>query len=176
MNTIAPQVFATLAWYNRRANERFGDLLAGHPNLVLEPKTTHFGSILDLLAHIALSDAVWLRRIWPEGRARPEAIGLVRTSASEPLFADLDAWRPHRAALDGAFEEVCGGFDEAALAREVRYTTAAGVEQAHALWEVLLQVLNHQTHHRGGIAQLLDERGIENDLSNIISYLRERPA
>jgi uncharacterized damage-inducible protein DinB len=34
-------------------------------------------------------------------------------------------------------------------------------------------MFNHQTHHRGQVAQVLDEHGIENDVSNLIWYLRE---
>jgi uncharacterized damage-inducible protein DinB len=34
-------------------------------------------------------------------------------------------------------------------------------------------MFNHETHHRGQLAQVLDDRGVQNDFSNLIHYLRE---
>lgn len=38
-----------------------------------------------------------------------------------------------------------------------------------------MHFFNHQTHHRGQIAAVLDAAGIENDYSNLIWYLRGAP-
>ncbi len=35
--------------------------------------------------------------------------------------------------------------------------------------DVFLHLFNHQTHHRGQISVLLDQLGVENDYSNLIS-------
>ncbi len=38
-------------------------------------------------------------------------------------------------------------------------------------WQCLLHMFNHQTHHRGQMAQILDEKGVENSYSNLFRYL-----
>ena len=37
---------------------------------------------------------------------------------------------------------------------------------------VLLHLMNHATHHRGRISQILDEEGIEHDYSGILQAMR----
>jgi uncharacterized damage-inducible protein DinB len=39
------------------------------------------------------------------------------------------------------------------------------------LWKLLLQWLNHQTHHRGQLSIQLEIIGIENDFSKIIDKI-----
>ena len=36
-----------------------------------------------------------------------------------------------------------------------------------AIWEIFMQYIIHQTHHRGQISQILDELEIEHDIGNI---------
>jgi uncharacterized damage-inducible protein DinB len=46
-----------------------------------------------------------------------------------------------------------------------------GDEQKVIAWNSFLHLFNHETHHRGQIATILDQMGIENDYSNLIFRL-----
>jgi uncharacterized damage-inducible protein DinB len=37
-----------------------------------------------------------------------------------------------------------------------------------AVYQILMQMFNHQTHHRGSIAIILDKLGIENHFADLI--------
>jgi uncharacterized damage-inducible protein DinB len=41
-----------------------------------------------------------------------------------------------------------------------------------SVWEVLLQHMTHQTHHRGQLSQVLDELGQAHDIGNIWPYVQ----
>lgn len=168
-------ILRTLAWYNERANAALGEILSREPRLVAEPGTTYYGSILTMLSHLVISDTVWLRRTWP-GDERPAELGIEFTSVADELFADLARWSAHRRRLDALIRELCGALAQPEYDEEVRYTNTKGAPFVSPRWQLLLHMFNHQTHHRGGIAQLLDERGVANDVSNLVWYLREPEA
>ena len=172
MNTLQPFAFKTLAWYNRQVNEAVAELLIEYPVLTLEPKTTYYGSILDLLSHIAHSDRSWLERLDAQALAGTHLPQPRSFSDSGAEFADFDIWRSHRDSLDRFMEGYCEALTETELAREVTYRNSKGVEYRQPLWQLLLHMFNHETHHRGQIAQVLDERGVANDYSNLVWYLR----
>jgi uncharacterized damage-inducible protein DinB len=172
MSTLQPSAFKTLSWYNRQVNGAVAELLRDYRALVLEPKTTYYGSILDLLSHIAHSDRSWLERLEAQALVGSRMPQPHSNSGSGAQFTDFEAWRSHRDSLDRFMESYCVALTETELAREVTYRNTKGVEYCQPLWQLLLHMFNHETHHRGQIAQVLDERGVANDYSNLVWYLR----
>lgn len=177
---IAPAAFATLASYNAAANRALAALLQQHVALVARPDTTYYGSLLDLLSHITMSDLTWLRRTDAIARLAAPAAGSVTdldlggASLSERPFSGLESWLLHREVLDREIELYAGSLTGPGLSRAIEYRNTRGTAFRQPLWQILLHMFNHQTHHRGQIAQVLDENGIENDVSNLIWYLREQ--
>lgn len=173
MNQIDADFFRTLAWYNARVNDAMAAVLEPRAGLCLEPGTTYYGSILGLLSHISLADITWLRRAGAHDKMDDTApLDLKYASVDEQPFGELVAWRSHRAALDAAIERWVGRFGQGDVARTITYRNSRGREFQQPLWQILLHMFNHQTHHRGQLAQALDDRGVENDFSNLIWYLR----
>lgn len=171
------EVIATLAWYNRRANEAFAAILDGHEELVLRPGTTWYGSVLALLGHIAISDVEWLKRTWVDRLRQGEPLSLQYRSYADDVFGSLGAWREFRRSLDTDIESFCHALTDEELGATVRYGRGTAGSQItryeQPRWQLLLHMFNHQTHHRGAVAQVLDEHGIENNASNLVHYLRE---
>jgi uncharacterized damage-inducible protein DinB len=109
-----------------------------------------FGSVRGNLEHIALAQALWLSRWTGE---RPQALDQL---GGEP---DLDALRAALAALHGSERAFVAGLSSADLIRELAYVDTQGNPQRRPLWQSLLQVVNHGTHHRAEIALVLTSFG-----------------
>ena len=163
----------TLAWYNRRTNDAMAETLAGHRELLLLPDRAYYGSILGLLAHITLSDITWLRRVGAEELDESKLLSLQFEGVAFQPFKDFDSWRDHRSAMDALIEGYCASLAKAAIAQPVDYRNSGGTLFRQRRWQLLLHMFNHQTHHRGQVAQILDEEGVHNDYSNLVWYLRE---
>ncbi|WP_455383004.1 DinB family protein, partial [Salinispira pacifica] len=98
--------------------------------------------------------------------------GMDREGLSPQEAPDLPALKDRRAALDQLLEKLAAELTDAHLSREFVYIDGRGNERRYILWQAMVHIFNHQTHHRGGIAQILDERGITNDYSNIVWYIK----
>lgn len=162
-----------LARYNRRANESLATILKTLAAPILHERVMWYGTLLGTLNHVVLADTVWLRRVWPEGRAPSDLLGIEFTSVDELVFPELAQWARHRAALDDVIVDLCEGLSAESLDERIHYETSRGETFAQPRWQLLLHMFNHETHHRGQIAQVLDAAGVENDISNIVWYLRE---
>ena len=160
-----PGMFHTLAWYNRQVNQAIAELASKYGEVFTRAGTTHFGSATELLFHIVESDVVWLRRLWLGVDPAP--------TAPDRGDGSPERWSTVREALDSRIAAYCGGLTAENLAEEVSYANSAGTRYTQPRWQCLLHMFNHQTHHRGQIAQVLDENGVTNDYSNLVWYLRD---
>ena len=173
MVTPSLNIFTTLAKYNEWVNLAVWEVLDPIPDLCRKPNTTYYGSILGLLSHVTVSDITWLRRSGVEEPGRESPLALAFSSLADVPFPDIASWYEHRQELDRLIEAWVTDLNANDLNSEVTYRNSKGREFRQPLWHILLHMFNHQTHHRGQVAQVLDEHGIENDVSNLIWYLRE---
>ncbi|MFP4551948.1 MAG: DinB family protein [Spirochaetales bacterium] len=176
-STTGTAAVQLLAWYNQRANEALHDVLDGldgdASDLATRPGTTWIGSILDVLAHVVFSDIAWMRRLWPERVSDPE-LTLPAASKFDNPFESLGSWWEARTRTDSYIVSVVVAVSVESLNDVVRYQNLKGEPFAQKRWECLLHVFNHETHHRGQVIQVLDEHEVENDISNLIFYVRDR--
>lgn len=173
MVTPSLDVFPTLARYNAWVNTALWEVLEPFPDLFRKPNTTYYGSILGLLSHVTVSDLTWLRRTGAVGSGHDAPVALAFSSLSDVPFPDQYAWYEHRQNLDRWIETWVSDLTAEDLEHEPVYQNSKGREFRQPLWQILLHMFNHQTHHRGQVAQALDEHGIQNDVSNLIWYLRD---
>jgi len=177
---------------SRRGRREFRGLLAEHLNLLAKqggrangavvailsrmPKSERLrrrgsfaGSLHGLLDHIAEGALYFQREL---RRSYPSAASLahpflerqtVYRQLNFPSFAELTQAIE---TTDRAFIDLISELTEGDLARVIPVESVHGVEERTTLL-LLLQALNHGTHHRGQISQLFDEMGIENDYSDI---------
>lgn len=158
--------FASLAAYNRWANRRLCDAVAGLPDAVWrEDRGAFFGSLRGTLNHLLVADRVWLRRIEGSG-PQPSAL-------DEILFDRFDAFRPAREAEDERIIRMVEAADEARLASTLSYRTMAGAPFEQPLTLVLTHVFNHQTHHRGQAHTLLTQSGCDAPPLDYLFFVRE---
>lgn len=124
---------------------------------------TSFEGIYGTLLHLYRADSLWLARLEQSGRQRledypdPETIAILR-----------EKWA---AVQDGmlAFAERLG---EADWETKLSYTTLAGVPYHTPIWQMVLHIVNHGTHHRGQILSMLRQLGHKPTGLDLIGYYR----
>lgn len=158
-----PALIRSLYRYNAWANQR---LLATArrlpPARSTEPLGGSFGSVLATLGHILHAEQIWLGR-WL-GRSQPP---------DPPPASDLASltarWTEHQAELDRFLDDLTSE----RLVAPLSYTTTGGQSFTQPLWQPLLHVVNHGTHHRSEAADLLTRLGHPPPPLDLIVYYRE---
>ena len=158
--------FRTLARYNGWANRRLYDAVARLPESeYFQARPSFFGSIHNTLNHIWVGDEIWLGRI--EGRP-PGGLKL-----DDRPFPDLAALRRAREAQDARIVAMAAGLDGAALAEDIVYRNSSGKEFRTRLSWVLTHLVNHQTHHRGQVHDMLSQTPVPPPELDLIYFLRQ---
>jgi uncharacterized damage-inducible protein DinB len=170
-----------LTYYNIRVNVKLFGILQELPDAeITRDAGSYFGSILDLLNHVLTSDLGWLSR-FRDAEVPAECLDspvLVHTPPGfgKPLHHSLQAVWEHQQGVDQVFQDLSAALTEASAGSAFSYTDSTGTRHSFVLGDVLLHVLNHATHHRGQISQILDSRGVDHDFSNLLGVLREHRA
>ena len=155
------------ARYNRWANARLADACAELDETAYKaPRAAFFGSIHGTLNHILVNDRIWVSRL--EGRA------CAIKALDEKLYGQLKNLRTAQYADDVRLISLVDELDEAALARVVPYTTIDNSGSfADAAWLLLVNLFNHQTHHRGQVHDLLSQTAVAPPPLDLIYFVRE---
>lgn len=175
---IMKEIFPILTHYNSVTNKALYDILAELPeNRLREEVGSFFKSIYGVINHIYVADLLWLQRF---RGTLPENASLksgelerevdVRTL---DLFGGFGALRERREALDALIAAFIEELEEKDFETIVDYTNSRGDRNRYILWQALMHLFNHQTHHRGQVAEILDQFGVTNDYSNINRTLRQ---
>lgn len=152
------QVYDYCYWANRRyfsvAESLTGEQLhktQGHS----------WGDVHAMFVHMMSSEWVWLQR-WngssPEGHFKKEdfpTLASARTRADE-IEAEM------RAFIDAQ--------SEASLQNEITYSNFRGETFHVPLWQMLMHVANHETHHRGELAAMYALMDVPHPEEEAIQY------
>jgi uncharacterized damage-inducible protein DinB len=152
--TIGRPYLMSMAAYNSWMNGKVYDAAQKLPaDEVARDRGAFFKSILGTLNHLLYADLVWLGR-FKDGRPR------LADPSVMILHSDLASLRQAREALDREIEDWASTIDETWLAKPFTFTTLKGDAQYTLPTSALvLQMFNHQTHHRGQITTLLTQAG-----------------
>ena len=156
-----------LARYNRWANAR---LHAACTDLTTDAykaaRPAFFGSIHGTLNHILVNDRIWFAR-FTGGKSDITAL-------DQKLYADLATLRTAQGIDDGKLIALVDGLDETGMARIVRYTTIDDfTDHADPLWLLLVNLFNHQTHHRGQTHDMFSQTTVAPPPLDFIYFVRE---
>lgn len=152
---IAPAYVRTMAAYNSEMNRRvFGAALTLDDAERRADRGAFWGSIEGTLAHVLWADRVWLARFGlGEAPARP----IAESGRPEGTFASL--WT-ERQAFDAAIENWAASLAPEALEGPLTwFSGATGRELTRSRALCIMQVFNHQSHHRGQVHALLTAAG-----------------
>jgi uncharacterized damage-inducible protein DinB len=121
------------------------------PDDVLNREHTSFGSVLGTLAHIAGAQDIWLQR-WTDGKNE-------RSAASTSQMKTLTEVKGAFARVHAALREYVSKLIEQDVDRTLYYQDSAGNPYDRALWQLMVHVANHGTHHRAEAAASLSHLG-----------------
>jgi uncharacterized damage-inducible protein DinB len=122
------------------------------------------GSIHDMLAHIVGAEEIWLRRWQGEERA-PLPVG--------SDFADIGVIAERWEEVERGRIEYLDRLADDKLDSDVRYMSVTRhVEERFPLWQTMLHITNHTTHHRADVSTALSRLGRAPESVDLIDYLR----
>lgn len=167
------KILETMAHYNKEVNEQLFTLLSAQsPEELTAQRSSYFGSILNLLNHIILSDMGWMTAYRDSGFTVLDnrSLDYDDPGFGKELYSDLESLWNQRRVIDDLYIQWIGSLDEEQLASPITLTRKSGKTSTFILGLALQHLFNHQTHHRGAVSQILDEMGVENDYSNFFRY------
>ncbi len=144
-----------------------GKLLAEAAKLTPEELTRDFKTadknVLDTLLHVYAADRIWLSRI--QGASPSTFI-----SESDRGFDVLQREWP---ALLKRWKEWAAPLKDQGAVAKVAYRDMKGNPYEQPLWQILLHVVNHGTHHRGQASGFMRAMGHTPPQLDLIYYYRE---
>lgn len=118
-------------------------------------------SIGGTATHIYLAERVWFQRLH----------GSSATTLGEATFTRTEIEWP---ALQAQWEAWADGLRDADTARLVEYKLISGAPGESLVSQIVTHVVNHATLHRGQIAGMIRQLGIQPPATDILWYYRER--
>lgn len=154
----------TMARYNAWQNASVYDAAAQlSDDQRKENRGAFFGSIHATLNHILWADQVWLMRlgIGPGPVKRTIAEGLTQ-------FDDWPTLSAERRKFDEVIRDWADALQPSALEGELSWHSGAtGRDMKSAKSLIVMQIFNHQTHHRGQVNALLTGFGINPGITDL---------
>lgn len=142
-----------MAAYNRWMNEK---LYATAGELTDEERKRDLGaffkSIHGTLNHLLLADLWWMQRFQGEP--------LEKKSLGDELHASFAELAAARGVMDARIVAWADGVTDDFAESELRFFSVTyGRERVLPHWAAIVQLFNHQTHHRGQVTTLLKQLG-----------------
>lgn len=154
---------AYTAWASRRLVEAAARL---SPEELKRDFQTADHSVLGTLVHVFAADRIWLARL-----SRTPRPGFV--SDSDYSLAVLQNDWP---VLHRRWQEWARGLADPDIAADMEYVDTKGTHWSLPLWQLVLHVVNHGTHHRGQVSGFLRIMGYTPPPLDLVAYYREQKA
>lgn len=151
---ITPAYLQRMARYNRWQNDSVYSAAGTLSDAARkQDRGSFFKSIHATLSHILWADRIWMSRLsdWaPPGIGIPDSVN---------MFPDWEVLKTERAASDAAFLRWADAATQADIDGDLTYANSTGAINTRNRAVCLVQVFNHQTHHRGQVHAMLTAAG-----------------
>ena len=168
---MTSDVFTLLAKYNRGVNEKMNGYIQGLSDGEWNREFQgFFPSVRALCSHLYISDFNWLKRFRgvTECGALKDSLFEKSLSFTDSLFPGREEYLAKRPELDGKITALAGEIKDGDLSKIVKYSNYRGEVIERKFEALLIQMFNHETHHRGMISLYLEFLGRENDFSAVL--------
>jgi len=161
---ITPDYVRLYADYNRWQNESLYSAAEALPDEARKQKRgAFFGSIHATLNHLLWADEMWMSRL--AGTPRPVATSIAESLSRYDDWAEL---REERVRFDGVISGWADALSPEDLAGDLTWHSGAiNREMKKPMWQLVVHLFNHQTHHRGQVHCLLTQLGAKPDVTDI---------
>jgi len=124
-----------------------------------------FASVYDTVVHLYQADMIWLERLEerPNGKREDYSSPGCMYDLSDVWLAVIDRMIAFAAALN-----------ENGWERSIAYKSMAGVSYESPIWQIVLHVVNHGTHHRGQVTSMMRQLGEKPVSLDLIAFYREQ--
>lgn len=158
-----------LTRYSRWANQRIYDAVAGLPDHeALKPRETVFGNMVHTLSHSYVVGVIFQAHL--QGREH----GFSSRNFSEPM--PLAQLRTMQQEIDDWYVSCSETLTPRDEEEVVQFRFVGGGEGAMTRSEMVLHVVNHNTYHRGFIADMFCQIPGKAPVTDLPVYLREERA
>lgn len=153
---IDPAYCRHMARYNAWQNRALSSAMDGLSDAELRrERGAFFGSIFATANHLLWGDMIWISRF--DGGDGPPSLEI---SSHLDMTPDAATWRRERIALDARIQHWADGVTPDDLEGDFTWYSVAESREMTVPWEVcVMQLFNHQTHHRGQIHAMLGAAG-----------------
>jgi uncharacterized damage-inducible protein DinB len=158
--------FQTLSRYNRWMNGKLYEICAAMSDAERKrDRAAPFRSIHGTFNHLLLADRIWLGRF----TGQP----FVARSLDQELYSDWSELRAERNLTDEKIEAWIASVSEETLMANLTFTPMSNPQEySLPLWQCVLHLFNHQTHHRGQITTLIEQAGYDCGVTDLPIMLR----
>jgi uncharacterized damage-inducible protein DinB len=165
--TISADILRNHLDYTAWASKRLVDAVAG---LLPEELTRDFQtadrSIIGTLAHVYAADRIWLDRV-THAMAAPFI-----TDADRNLRVLTNEWP----ALSERWRQWALTLSDEGAAANLTYKDMKANLHTQPLWQIILHVVNHGTHHRGQVSGFLRALGHTPPPLDLVAFYRAQAA
>jgi uncharacterized damage-inducible protein DinB len=156
------EYFSMLYDYTYWANRRYLAVAAGLTEEQLHRIQGHsWGDIHAVFVHMMSSEWVWLQR-WKG--ISPKA------HLNKDDFQTLAAVEERAGQVEAEMRAFIGAQTETSLQSAVKYHNFGGETFRVPLWQMLMHVANHETHHRGELAAMFAMMNVAHPEEEVIQY------
>ena len=118
--------------------------------------------VVSTLAHAFAADRIWLQRIH----------GNVQNTFIDDNDRRLGTLKTEWPALQQRWKDWAGPLSDQDVVKKISYKDLKGNPYESPLWQILLHVVNHATHHRGQVSGFLRAMGHTPPPLDLIAYYR----
>ena len=157
-----------LTRYNAWANQVLFAALAELPeDAVMAPRTTVFGNMVNTLQHAQVVDVIW--------KAHLEGVPHGLRSRVPPHDMPLTALVAAQTRLDHWFVDYADQLTPDAHDEVLSFEFVDGGQGRMTRGDMLLHGVNHKTYHRGFVADMICQCGVQPPVMDLPVFLRDVP-
>ena len=124
-----------------------------------------FQSLLGTMSHMLRGEKLWLSRFL--GHPAASVPGL---DDFQDLLSWITAWEENASGI----EAFLAGLTDEQLTAALTWTNQQGETHTRPLWQLILQLVNHSTYHRGQVVSLLRQMGYTAESTDLTRFYAER--
>jgi uncharacterized damage-inducible protein DinB len=161
--TLSTTLLTQLQYHRWATEQVMEETVALSAEQLMKNLKTSFGGVYETIVHLYQSDRIWLDRL----EERPS--GKFEDYAAPGCVWELrDAW----AEVQQQLIAFASGLTESSVDRSITYKNLAGQTFTSPIWQILLHIVNHGTHHRGQVNSMIRQLGRTPVNLDLIRYHR----